>query len=102
MNSVPEDKIDWMKISKVDVISIDLIKKTHIFGDLIFSIIKLNDQWSSMECRLVWINVCHPKINQSKWTAQENQRLIELARIHRERNWTQIAVELDVKSQHPV
>lgn len=49
-----------------------------------------------MECRLVWINVCHPRINQNKWTAQENQRLIELARVYREKNWSRIAIELNV------
>ncbi|CAF0719286.1 unnamed protein product [Brachionus calyciflorus] len=66
-------KIDWFKISNVD----------------------LGGNWSSTECHLVWINVCDPKINQSKWTNAENSKLIDLAREFREKNWELIAKTLN-------
>ena len=67
------DQIDWLKIAKID----------------------LNGNWSSTECRLVWLNVCNPTINQGKWTQAEFKQLVELARKHNEHNWDEIALELN-------
>ncbi len=57
---------------------------------------QLGGNWSSNECRLVWINVCNPKINQNKWTNQENNNLIDLARRYSEKSWKKIAIETNV------
>jgi hypothetical protein len=44
----------------------------------------------------MWKNVCHSLINQEKWTPAENYNLIELARKYGEKNWEQVAIELNV------
>jgi hypothetical protein len=47
----------------------------------------------------MWKNVCHFVINQDKWTPAENHNLIELARKYGEKNWEQIAIELNVREK---
>lgn len=54
----------------------------------------LKSNWSANECQLVWENVCHPRINQQKWTSTEDKQLIDLARKYKEKNWKQISQEL--------
>ncbi|RNA37100.1 snRNA-activating complex subunit 4 isoform X1 [Brachionus plicatilis] len=73
LENIDAEKIDWLKISNVD----------------------LNENWSANECKLVWINVCDPRINQNKWTQEENSQLIDLAREFNEKNWEQISIKLN-------
>ena len=56
----------------------------------------MKGKWSAGECRLVWLNVSHPNINQHKWTPAESETLINLARKHGEKNWEQVNNELNV------
>ncbi|XP_054629714.1 snRNA-activating protein complex subunit 4 isoform X2 [Dunckerocampus dactyliophorus] len=46
------------------------------------------------DIRLFWQNFLHPSINKSRWSAEEVQKLRELSRRHKERNWDLIAAEL--------
>ncbi len=73
LNKVDPNRLDWMKISKLDIGGI----------------------FSSNECFLVWTNVCHPRINQLKWASNEDKFLIDLARKYKEKNWERIALELN-------
>ena len=72
LKQINADDIDWLKIAKID----------------------LESQWTAAECRLVWLNVCSPEINQEKWTNAELKQLVELARKYREQNWEKISIEL--------
>ena len=72
LSNIDISKVDWMKISKID----------------------LESRWTSEECHLVWQNVCSPQINQEKWTQVELKHLIELARKFKEKNWEKICKEL--------
>jgi hypothetical protein len=79
---ISEDEV----VQRVDINRIDWFKISNKNFD---------NQWSANECRLVWQNVCHPAINQSKWQQEENNKLIELARKYREKSWDKIASELN-------
>ena len=72
LRQVDLEKIDWMKISKID----------------------LKNNFSSRDCHLVWKNICCPTINQTRWTQVENENLIELARVYSEKNWEQVSIDL--------
>lgn len=84
-----------MKIANIDVFFFAFNFHSSLKAFLFFKL-KLAGAWSPAECRLVWVNVCHPRINQNKWTPTENNNLIELARKYKERNWEKIAQEMNV------
>ena len=48
------------------------------------------------ECQVYWCNVLHPSINQSKFTKEEDSKLIKLARKYKDCSWENIAKELNV------
>ncbi|PSN48420.1 hypothetical protein C0J52_08626 [Blattella germanica] len=63
---------DWMKISAQDL-------QGHHTPD---------------ECRAMWHNYLHPKIKKTKWSTEEDNKLIELANKYNNQNWDAIANEL--------
>uniref|UniRef100_A0A8C4Z1S9 snRNA-activating protein complex subunit 4 n=1 Tax=Gadus morhua TaxID=8049 RepID=A0A8C4Z1S9_GADMO len=66
------DEHDWQKISNID------FEGTREADDL----------------RQFWQNFLHPSVNKSTWTPQELERLDELVKEHKERDWEGIAEEL--------
>ena len=63
---------DWMKISR-----------QAMEGD-----------FSPEQCRAMWFNYLHPMIKKTKWTAEEDEKLIELVGLYNSQNWDLIAEEL--------
>ncbi|XP_065059331.1 uncharacterized protein LOC135686883 isoform X3 [Rhopilema esculentum] len=51
-------------------------------------------QRTEKECRIRWLNIEHPCINQSKWTKEEDTKLVSLARKYSNRHWERIAQDL--------
>jgi Myb-like DNA-binding domain len=47
-------------------------------------------------CRLFWKNAGHPAINTTKWMAEEDKLLVELAVKHGGVCWESVATELGV------
>ena len=80
-----DKKSDLSVLEEVDLTKIDWLKIANI---------NLKGNWTASECQLIWFNVCNLKINQSKWTNAEFQRLFELARKYNEKNWEKISTEL--------
>jgi myb proto-oncogene protein len=56
---------------------------------------------SAFECKLQWLNNNHPSINHGAWTAEEEKRLIVIAKEHKEHDWESISQELGVRNQYP-
>eukprot|EP01090_Pellita_catalonica_P003004 TRINITY_DN12636_c0_g1_i1.p1 TRINITY_DN12636_c0_g1~~TRINITY_DN12636_c0_g1_i1.p1 ORF type:complete len:452 (+),score=89.12 TRINITY_DN12636_c0_g1_i1:101-1357(+) len=50
---------------------------------------------SGVDCQIQWLQHNHPDINKSKWTRNEDKRLLALAKKHKAHNWEAIAKELD-------
>ncbi|XP_050543009.1 uncharacterized protein LOC126906433 [Daktulosphaira vitifoliae] len=48
-----------------------------------------------LQCQRFWNLMLKPHISRAKWTKEEDQRLITLAKKYEEKNWRQIATELD-------
>ncbi len=48
------------------------------------------------QCRIRWLVSDHPRINQTPWTQEEDTKLIDVAREHKNRNWEKIAQEMGV------
>ncbi|KAF9396680.1 Myb-like DNA-binding domain protein [Mortierella sp. AD011] len=53
------------------------------------------DTRSASECLIRWTGHDHPGINKAAWSRSELDKLDKLARKHQERNWIQIALDLD-------
>ncbi|KAF9433665.1 Myblike DNAbinding domain-containing protein [Entomortierella beljakovae] len=53
------------------------------------------DTRSASECLIRWTGHDHPGINKGEWSKEEIDRLDELAKKYNERNWIQIALDLD-------
>ncbi|KAG0251683.1 Myb-like DNA-binding domain protein [Mortierella polycephala] len=53
------------------------------------------DTRTPTECLIQWTGHDHPGINKKEWTKVEVSKLEELAKKHQERNWIQIALDLD-------
>ncbi|KAF9183629.1 Myb-like DNA-binding domain protein [Haplosporangium sp. Z 767] len=53
------------------------------------------DTRTPTECLIQWTGHDHPGINKKEWTKAEVSKLEELAKKHQERNWIQIALDLD-------
>ncbi|KAI1315641.1 dolichyl-P-Man:Man(5)GlcNAc(2)-PP-dolichol alpha-1,3-mannosyltransferase [Mortierella claussenii] len=53
------------------------------------------DTRSPSECLIQWTGHDHPGINRELWTREEMEKLDELAQKYQERNWIQIALDLD-------
>eukprot|EP00794_Sanderia_malayensis_P006770 gene6770-7532_t len=51
---------------------------------------------SEDECRVRWVVLDHPRINQSPWTNEEDAELVLIARKYNNRHWERIAEELGV------
>lgn len=65
-----DTKYDWLHIAKV-------INKPEL------------------QCQRYWNLMLKPHISRNKWTNDENNKLIEISKKFNERNWQQIAAELD-------
>lgn len=48
------------------------------------------------ECCQLWHSAASPLLNMDHWGKAEDKRLLELARVHGNRNWEKIAAELQV------
>lgn len=51
-----------------------------------------------MDCKLQWLLVDHPEINNDEWTKEEDKLLLSLVSKYQEHDWETIAQELDVKA----
>lgn len=84
---------------------LDVISKTP-FKNLIFQFMDsdTNYDWLRIakkidkpdsQCRKFWNLILKPHISRAKWTKHEDDKLIEIATKYKEKNWHQIAIELD-------
>ena len=49
------------------------------------------------ECRQLWHAAASPLLNMGHWGKAEDKRLLELARVHGNRDWEKITAELQVR-----
>lgn len=49
-----------------------------------------------LQCQRFWNLLLKPYISRDKWTKEEDEKLIEIAKKYGEKNWQQIADELDI------
>lgn len=68
----PDTKYDWLRIAK-------LTNKPHL------------------QCQRFWNLLLTPHGSRAKWTEDEDNKLVEIATKYGERNWRQIANELDTR-----
>lgn len=84
---------------------LDVISKTP-FRQLVFQFMDSDTKYDwlqiakitnkpELQCRRFWNLLLKPYISRAKWTTEEENKLIELAKKYEERNWQQIAYELD-------
>jgi hypothetical protein len=52
------------------------------------------------KCRERWVNVLDPGLSKDKWSAAEDAKLLELARLHGAGQWTKIARQLQPRTDN--
>lgn len=79
LNSVDSSfTIDWNQISTLD----------------------LESRHSSYSCEAMWLVYLHPKLKRDDWSAQEDDALIEGARVNKQQNWQAIADAVHQRSDY--
>lgn len=84
---------------------LDIISKTP-FKQLVFRFMDSDSKYDwlhiakltnkpYLQCQRFWNLMLKPHISREKWTKSEDDKLIEIVKKYGEKNWQQIAVELD-------
>lgn len=84
---------------------LDIISKTP-FKRLVFQFMDSNTNYDwlhiakiinkpDLQCQRFWNLMLKPHISRNKWTKNEDNKLVEIVTKYGERNWQQIALELD-------
>ncbi|KAG4065083.1 hypothetical protein HA402_007480 [Bradysia odoriphaga] len=58
----------------------------------------LDERHSTLECMGIWMNNLIPSLNRSKWTDQDDEKLLGIADEYNCQNWNQIGKELNGRS----
>lgn len=98
--------IQKIKLEKLDIErELKTISKTP-FQKLVYQFMDSNFNYDwlhiaqminkpELQCQRYWNLILKPHISRSKWTNDENNKLIEISKKYKEKNWQQIAVELN-------
>lgn len=57
---------------------------------------------NAASCRIEWVQHGHPGINSRKWTKKEQETLYKIVERHGQKNWPEIAQELNVSDDEEI
>ncbi|XP_051863344.1 uncharacterized protein LOC117574583 [Drosophila albomicans] len=64
------------------------------------SISKLERRHSAYSCEAMWFVYLHPQLKRDDWTAEEDERLLEVAQSHKLQDWQAIASAVSQRSDY--